>query len=304
MRFIAIGVIVAFFAASQAVVAQAPTPTKIRVGKVELTYIEAGRGQPLILLHGGQADYRSWLSYLSRFQSHYRVIAYSRRYNYPNVNPINIKNHSAIIEAKDLERFVSKLKLKHVHLVGTSIGAYTALIYTVKHPNNVASLTMAEPAINAWVKNTPEFAEFNSRAWLPAAEAFRRGDDRRAMQLLVDIFGGEGAFDKMPAEGQAIAMANARFFKAATLSTDPTPDISKTKVRNLKMPVLIIEGENTFAMSKLIIDQLKNLLPSAEMVVIPHAGHGSPRENPQAFGNAVSSFLSRITEKRLMTGDR
>ena len=95
------------------------------------------------------------------------------------------------------------------------------------------------------------------------------------------------------------AMANARFFKAATLSRDPTPDISKSKVRKLKMPVLIIEGENTFATSKLIVSELARLPPSAEKIIIPTpATAPPPRENPQAFGDAVSAFQSNVREQR------
>lgn len=273
--------------------AQELLPKQVHVGKVGLTYIEKGTGEPLILLHGGQADYRSWIPYFARFQDRFRVISYSRRYNFPNDNPVNIKNHSAYVEADDLAAFIKALGLKRVHLVGTSIGGYIALIYAVNHPDNVASLTLAEPAINAWVVDTPEYAVFAKRAWDPAADAFRHGDDRQAMRLLVDVFGGEGTFDKMPAEAQSVAMANAKFFKAATLSNDPTPNISKDKVRRLKMPVLIIQGEDTFAMSKLIVKELTRVLPSAEFVLIPHAGHGSPRENPQAFGDALDRFLSR-----------
>jgi pimeloyl-ACP methyl ester carboxylesterase len=271
--------------------AQQISPTKVRVRGVELTYIEQGTGEPLILLHGGQADYRSWLPHLAALSRRFRVIAYSRRYNYPNDNPINSTKHSAYVEADDLIALIKKLGLKRVHLAGTSIGGYAALIAAVKHPEMVASLVLAEPAINAWVKDTPEYRDFMSNAWQPAAAAFRSGNDKDAMRYLVDIFGGTGAFDRMPPATVEIAMQNSKFFKAATLSTDHTPDISKDKVRRLKMPILIISGEHTFPMSRLIIQELERVLPSAERKVIPNAGHGSPRENPQAFDAAVLSFL-------------
>lgn len=271
--------------------AQQISPTKVRVRGVELTYIEQGTGEPLILLHGGQADYRSWLPHLAALSRRFRVIAYSRRYNYPNDNPINSTKHSAYVEADDLIALIKKLGLKRVHLAGTSIGGYAALIAAVKHPEMVASLVLAEPAINAWVKDTPEYRDFMSNAWQPAAAAFRSGNDKDAMRYLVDIFGGTGAFDRMPPAAVEVAMQNSKFFKAATLSTDHTPDISKDKVRRLKMPILIISGEHTFPMSRLIIQELERVLPSAERKVIPNAGHGSPRENPQAFDAAVLSFL-------------
>jgi pimeloyl-ACP methyl ester carboxylesterase len=290
----------AFFAAVLAfsATAQIPQPQKIRVNNVDLTYVDQGSGEPVILLHGGQSDYRSWLPHLPRFADRYRVISYSRRYNYPNSNPIASNDHSAYVEADDLAALIDRLKLRHVHLVGTSIGAFTALIYAVKHPDNVASLSLAEPAIHAWVTESNEYKEFMQKSWLPAAEAFRKGDDRSAMRLLVDIFGGEGTFEKMPPEGKAIAMANSNFFKAATLSHDHSPKLSKDKVRRLKMPILIIQGENTFPMMKAIIAELVRVLPTAKKVVISGAGHGSPREKPDAFTNVVINFLWDANEVR------
>jgi pimeloyl-ACP methyl ester carboxylesterase len=62
-------------------------PTRIVVHGVELHYIEQGKGEPLILLHGGQGDYRSWEPQIKAFSQFYRVISYSRRSNYPNNNP-------------------------------------------------------------------------------------------------------------------------------------------------------------------------------------------------------------------------
>ena len=61
-------------------------PKRIQIGDIELHYIEKGRGDPLVLLHGGIHDYRSWLLHLDSFASAYHVIAYSRRYNFPNAN--------------------------------------------------------------------------------------------------------------------------------------------------------------------------------------------------------------------------
>lgn len=66
---------------------QSAQPTKIRVHGVELHYIEQGQEEPVILLHGGQGDYRSWESQIKAFSQHYRVISYSRRYNYPQRQP-------------------------------------------------------------------------------------------------------------------------------------------------------------------------------------------------------------------------
>ena len=132
-----------------------PEPTKIIVNGVELHYISAGTGEPVILLHGGQGDYRSWEPQMAALSRYYHVISYSRRYNFPNQNPQVATNHSVIVEAEDLAALIKALHLKHANLVGTSIGAATALMLAIEHPNMVRSLVLAEPPILALGETFP-----------------------------------------------------------------------------------------------------------------------------------------------------
>lgn len=281
--------------------AQSVQPTKIHVRGIELHYIEQGQGEPLILLHGGQGDYRSWEPQMKVLSPQYRVISYSRRYNYPNTNPLTAKYHSAYTEADDLAALISKLKLGRVHLVGTSIGAFTALVLAVKHPEMVRSLVLAEPPVHQWVRDTPGgaavYREFMTTIEEPARAAFKSGDDKRAMKFFVDGIIGKGRFESLSPEGLAAVMQNSRFFKANTLSSDPFPNLSKDKVKRLRIPTLIITGENTIKIHKLVNEELARLLPKAEQAIIPKAGHGSPRENPQAFNEVVLKFLARLRNK-------
>jgi non-heme chloroperoxidase len=277
------------------VAGQSVGPTKVRVNGVDLHYVERGRGEPLVLLHGGQGDYRSWGPQMEAFSRRYRVISYSRRYNYPNDNPLTASYRSAYTDADDLAAFIRHLNLGRVHLVGTSAGALAALVLAIKHPKTVGSMVLAEPPVHRWARDDPQgealYRRFMISIWEPAAAAFKAGDDQGAMRILVDGFAGAGRFDGLPPEARAVAMQNSRFFKAATSSADPFPAVSKGKVRRLDMPVLIVTGENTLRLHKFVNEELARLLPKAERVTIPQAGHGSARENPQAFNAAVTKFL-------------
>lgn len=279
------------------VAGQSTQPIKIKVNNVELHYIEQGQGEPLILLHGGQSDYRSWTPQMEAFSKQYRVISYSRRFNYPNDNPLTMKYRSAYTDADDLAALIRELKIESVHLVGTSVGALTALILAVKHPKMVRSLVLAEPPIHRWAKDDSKgealYKDFMTAIWEPAAAAFKAGDDQRAMRILVDGFGGAGRFDNLSPEARAVAMQNSRFFKASTASSDPFPKLSKDKVKRLTVPVLIITGENTIKLHKFVNEELARLLPKAEQAIIPKAGHGSARENPQAFNETALKFLAK-----------
>ena len=81
--------------------AQGVNPQRLVVGGVELHYIEQGQGEPLIMLHGGQGDYRAWSQHIEALSPRYRVISYSRRHHYPNKNPISA-DYSPLVDAKDL----------------------------------------------------------------------------------------------------------------------------------------------------------------------------------------------------------
>ena len=275
---------------------QGVEPAKVHVNGVDVHYIERGRGEPLILLHGGQSDYRSWRPQVEAFSRRYRVISYSRRYNYPNDNSLSADYRSAYTDADDLAALIRHLRLGRAYLVGTSAGALAALVLATQHPEMVRSMVLAEPPAHGWAKDDPHgevlYREFMTLIWEPAGAAFRAGDDQGAMRILVDGFGGAGRFDALSPEARLIATQNSRFFKASTSSSDPFPKIPKDKIRRLKMPVLIITGENTIRLHKFVNAELARLLPKAERVTIPHAGHGSPRENPQAFNEAVARFLA------------
>lgn len=275
--------------------AQAGQPTKVVVRDVELHYIEQGQGEVVILLHGGQGDYRAWPSLMAQLAPRYRVISYSRRHHWPNANPLTPGNHSALIDADDLAAFIAARELGPVHLVGTSYGAFTALALAIRYPELVRRMVLAEPPVHQWVTATARgktlYRELMATVYEPARQAFAAGRDEAAMRLFIDRFDGDGTFDGLPAERRAAVMANAGFFKAITASSDAFPNLSKDAVRRLRMPVLIVRGAETDELHRLVVDELGRLLPGAERLTVPRAGHGSPRQNPRVFDAAVAEFL-------------
>lgn len=56
-------------------------------GGIRLHYVQEGSGPTIVFVHGSLSDYSYWSDQLPQFATHYHVIAYSRRYNYPNDNP-------------------------------------------------------------------------------------------------------------------------------------------------------------------------------------------------------------------------
>ena len=111
------------------------------------------------------------------------------------------------------------------------------------------------------------------------------------MRFFVDGFASPGRFDKLSPEARLGVMQNAGFFRMMTRSQDPYPELPPGSLRGLRIPVLVITGEKTVEIHRRIDEELAKAIPRARSASIPNAGHGSPRENPQAFTEVVENFL-------------
>lgn len=87
----------------------AGTPRKIPVDGLSLTYVEEGSGPLLVLVHGSISDYREWSNQMVPFARHYRVIAYSRRYHWPNLPPGTDADASVERQADDLAALIQAM---------------------------------------------------------------------------------------------------------------------------------------------------------------------------------------------------
>jgi pimeloyl-ACP methyl ester carboxylesterase len=267
---------------------------KTAANGVELHYVEQGQGVPLILIHGGLADYREWGPQMKRFAQTNRVIAYSRRYNHPNQNQAIRPDHSALVEAEDLAAFMRALGIERSHIVGYSYGAFTALCLALEHPELVRSLVLAEPPVQRWALDLPGgdkvFADFMA-FWESVGQAFRDSKKEQALRITVNFFYGEGAFDGIPGEIRQILEANLREWEALTTSRDAFPMLAKERVAQLQHPALLLTAEKTLPIHQLVNDELEHVLLREQRVTLKGATHDMWAEQPDACGAAVAQFL-------------
>lgn len=268
---------------------------KVVVNGVELHYLEQGQGSPVVLVHGGLADYREWDLQMARFAQSHRVIAYNRRYNYPNQHREIRADHSALAEAEDLVAFLGALGLDKSDIVGYSYGAFTALILALDHPELVQALVLAEPPVLRWALGLPGgdalFAEFMASFWQPVGAAFRQGDRERALRLSLTFFAGADILDDLPAEVRQVFEDNLHDWEALTTSSDAFPMIAKERVKQMQIPTLSLTGAQTTPLQHLVNDELERLLPQGTRVTIPDATHEMWSQQPEACGAAVLQFL-------------
>jgi pimeloyl-ACP methyl ester carboxylesterase len=266
-----------------------PELRKVAVGDgVELHYVERGKGVAVVFVHGTLGDYSSWDGQLGAFAETYRVIAYSRRYNYPNTNKLRPK-HSAVVEAEDLAAFIKKLDLGKVHVVGHSYGAYTALFLAVNHPDLVRTLTLAEPPL---VFAGERVEEAKAQLVKRARAAFEKGEPDDAIRTIVNS-SREGRYDKIPEPFRNRLRQNASELEALVTSDNMYPGLDRAAVRKIAVPALLLSGEKSPPSHKLIDEELERLLPQKrrQRVIIRDADHGMWFQQAEACRKAVLAFL-------------
>lgn len=267
------------------------------VNGTELAYVEAGRGVPVVLVHGGLQDYRLWHSHLAVFGQRYRAIAYSRRNHFPNtVSADGTADAMGDVHGDDLAGLIEGLGLGQVHVVAHSGGALAALFAAAEHPEMIRTLTVNEPPATALLLNAadgPEvLAEFRARM-APAREAFGVGDLARGVRLFADAVGGPGTYDRRSEAERRMMMDNVLERVAEARTSTPARMFTCEMATRITAPMLLTNGARSPTIFHRIVDELERCVPNRERVVISDASHTVPSENPTGFRAAVLAFLAR-----------
>ena len=263
-------------------------------GGVQLHAVRAGQGDPLIFIHGAMGDYRSWSAQWSAFTPHFDCISYSRRYSFPNQNVMPSPDHSAIIEAQDLLAWMDASGIERAVLVGSSYGGFTALALAVHSPARVQAVVAVEPPMMKYAAFTPkgrELAEaFRREVIEPANDAFRKGEDERAAQIMT---GGINGIQSSANHSTAMTrrLQNLLAMKMLALSSDEFPLLTPEQLQGLSMPVMLMAGRQTQPVHKAIFDNVCAVMPQAQHVWVDGAGHAVSRDQPEKFNQVTLQFL-------------
>ncbi len=263
-----------------------------------ISYMDLGKGEPLVLVHGSIGDYRVWENQIDTFATKYRVIAYSRRYAWPNAKPLSdTLDYSAGRHAKDLAQLIKTLNLGRAHLVGHSWGGYTVLKTAIDHPELVKSMVLGEPPVQALIAGSKEgdslIVAFKNNSLKPAAKFFSEQQKDSAVAIFVaGVMGNKDFYGAVPEEVRKRWLMNTTESEGY-LITDMWTPVSVDEVKQLKIPTLLVYGEYSPAYLTKITDTLHVLLPNNTLKMLTKASHGLQRQNPKEFNAMVLNFLNK-----------
>lgn len=283
----------------------------LTVNEVELAVVEAGEGDALVLVHGSVSDLRTWSNQFDLFAKKFRTISYSRRYHLPN-EPISADAPDPIqTHVDDLAGLIKTLGARPVHVVGHSWGGLIALLLAVQKPDLCRSLVLVEPPVLSMDVSIPPkvmqmiklffqspklavgIAKLGGGAIAPAEKAFKRGDDKAAIEYFGRGVLGDRGFESLTEERYQQVWDNRGAYRAQAMYGG-FPDLIGENFANVTMPVLLVNGSESPAIFGLLIDSLLERLSHARKCVVPGASHFVQEDSSSEFDTEVLKFLGEV----------
>ena len=268
--------------------------------KVRLYYEEAGSGTPILFIHEFAGDYRNWELQVRFFSRRHRCITYSARGYKPSDVPADPKAYSSKHWASDAVAVLDHLKIDKAHIVGLSMGGYTAVVIGLMYPQRALSLTAAgagsgseRKEIEGFRKNALEVAGvFETKGSAEVARTYGMGQAR--IPFLLKDPRGFDEFTAMFAEHDAKGSANTmRGFQAER----PSLYDFEAQMAGIDVPTLIVVGdEDEPCLEPSFL--MKHWIPTSGLVVFPKTGHVCNQEEPALFNDAVADFIARVEAGR------
>src|ERR1700754_3293395 len=116
-------------------------------GGIKIHYIDRGKGEPIVLLHGGASNLESWVApgVVDNLAKDFRVIAFDARGAGKSDKPRDPKAYGRQ-QALDVPRLLDALKIDRAHIVGFSLGSSTVAQLLTLHPERFLTATQAAGA--------------------------------------------------------------------------------------------------------------------------------------------------------------
>jgi 3-oxoadipate enol-lactonase len=268
-----------------------------RVHDLEMAVIEEGSGLPLLLVHGFPLDHSMWKYQIAEFAQHCRVIAPDLRgFGGTTVMPQSstlaaAPPGKATMEqmADDLAALLDALGVQEkILFCGLSMGGYIGWQFARKYENRLRALVACDTRA---IADTPEQAA--SRREL-AERVLREGPAPVAETMLPKLFAGETQErrpDLVSATRDVIMRTRPEGISAALLGLAERPDVTEM-LPKIGVATLVIVGEHDAISTPDEMQGIAESIPNAAWVVVPHAGHLSPLENPDVFNEALAQYIT------------
>ena len=247
-------------------------------------YVEEGDGETLILLHGLFGALSNFGDLIEYFRRQYKVVV-------PMLPLLELDLlHTSVggIE-KFVHKFIEYKSYSNIHLLGNSLGGHVALLYILKHPENIKSLILTGSSglfENGMGDTYPKRGDYE---YIRAKTELTFYDPKMATKALVD-------------EVFEITSNRLKVIKIIALAKSAIRNNLGEELSEIKQPTLLVWGNNDSITPPFVGREFNRLIPNSELHFIDKCGHAPMMEVPDEFNKILHQFLTKLNEPAAVTG--
>jgi 2-hydroxymuconate-semialdehyde hydrolase/2-hydroxy-6-oxo-octa-2,4-dienoate hydrolase len=266
-------------------------PRTIDAGGIQTSYLEAGSGAPVLMLHGsgpGVSALANWQYNIPPLAEKFDVLA-------PDIVGFGATDRPADIVyslrawTDHVWTFLDAHGIEKTAIVGNSLGGRIALQMATDRPERISRMVlMGSPGVGMSLTEGLQAL----RAYEPSHDAMRAllrnyfaVDPTLITDELVAI-----RYEASVADG-AYEAYRAMFFDARHKGSELA--ITEDEVRAITTPALLVHGREDKVVPLSVSVTMVDLLPNADLHVFSHCGHWTQIERADEFSALVSDFLQR-----------
>jgi pimeloyl-ACP methyl ester carboxylesterase len=267
---------------------------KVKISGIHVHFVEAGKGPPILFLHGLGGYWRDWSANLPAFAANFRVLAM----DFPGFGESDKPEVRYSIEwlTEVVEKFLQEQEIDQVNLVGHSMGGVVALNVASQPKSRVKKLVIADAV---GIGDKSEFLAYTmskkimgpDTAWEPV-ENFLKNQFRAMADDLIEKQKPQTARElfeslRIPITGQPLLpMTPELQMIAGIFDFDIRP-----KLASIRQPTLILWGAKDPVASPQDASLLQTRIPSSILIFLPNSAHSPMMENPSLFNQELRKFV-------------
>jgi 2-hydroxymuconate-semialdehyde hydrolase/2-hydroxy-6-oxo-octa-2,4-dienoate hydrolase len=269
----------------------APKPRTIDAGGIKTSYLEAGDGEPVVMLHGsgpGVSAMANWQHNIGALSQRFRVLAPDIVGFGATQRPDDIV-YSLRTWTDHVWAFLDAHGIQKTAIVGNSLGGRIALQMATDLPDRITKMVlMGAPGVGMTL--TEGLAAL--RTYQPSHNAMR--------DLLRNYFAVDPAMitDDLVATRYEASIADGAYEAYRAMFFDPRHTgselgITAEEVRAIATPALLVHGREDKVVPMQVSVTMLGLLPHADLHVFSACGHWTQIERADEFSALVADYLAR-----------
>jgi pimeloyl-ACP methyl ester carboxylesterase len=275
------------------------THRQVDAGGLRINLVEAGEGDPVLLIHGWPQHHQMWHRVIASLAPHYRLLA-------PDLRGFGLteapgQGYDGETFARDQIALLDALQIERVRVIGHDWGGWTTMMLALEHPKRVERMIVID-APHPWPRLRPSLIPELWRSWYATALAtpllgpwllrrtgFAKGILTRAAEpgtfAPAELDGYADSF-REPQRARAV-IALYRYYHSGFLKAFR----GNWRSRRLTVPTLLLIGERDLYVTPKLLEGWEPYADQMRVEVVPGAGHFLVDVRPELVSERALEFF-------------